>query len=258
MIPLVDIHCHLLAGLDDGPPTLEEALAMCRAAYTDGIRWASALAHQNEQYPDNTPERLLGAAQSLAAALRQENIPLTVFPSAEVMVRPDLETAWDQGQLLSVAHRRQYVLLEYPHGLFVELGPLVAGLRQRNVRAIIAHAERQPELLHEPDLIEQLIEQGCLVQVSSGSITDPRSREDSRELKHWFQRGVVHLLGSDAHSTQRRPPHLAAAYEQVRRWVGGHMADQICSTNGLAVIQGLPLYVPVPLPRTRSWARLFW
>src|SRR5829696_7672352 len=102
MIPLVDTHCHLLAGLDDGPRTDADALAMCRIAYDEGVRMACAVAHQNERWSGVTPQRIRQATQHLARQLRENGPPLTVFPCAEVMVRPDLESAWGSGQLLSV------------------------------------------------------------------------------------------------------------------------------------------------------------
>src|SRR4051794_26116872 len=139
MIPLADTHCHLLAGLDDGPRNDEEALAMCRMACEEGITVSTALAHQNEHYADNTPERIRAAAQKLQQMLRAERIPLTVFASAEVMVNPEIETQWKEGKLLTLADRRQYLLVEMPHGLFVDLRQIAFSLREDRVRVLLAH-----------------------------------------------------------------------------------------------------------------------
>jgi protein-tyrosine phosphatase len=258
MLPLVDVHCHLLAGLDDGPPTEEEALAMSRLAYEEGTRLVAATAHQNDDWPGVTPDRIREAARRLARRLGEEGIPLTTFPCAEVMVHPDVEECWRKGELVSVADRGQYLLIELPHGLFLDLGELVRNFRALGVRPILAHPERQPELLHDAGRIEELIGAGCLVQVSSGSVTCPRTREDERALRDWFRRGVVHLMGSDAHNTSRRQPRMAAAFDQITRWAGSRVADQVCSVNGLAVLQGLPLRVPAPEPRRVRWLPCFW
>ena len=258
MIPLVDMHCHLLAGLDDGPRTEEEALAMCRLSCAEGIRTAAATAHQNETWGDVTPERIRCATRRLAAMLQDAGLPLAVFPCAEVMLHPEVLEAWRRGDLLGVAGRGQYLLVEMPDGLFVEIGHVVQGLRQAGVRPILAHPERHPELLQEPGAVEALIDAGCLIQVSSGSISDPPSRSDARALKDWCKRGVVHLLGSDAHSTRRRRPVMAAAYRQIALWAGSAVADRVCSTNGTAVAHGLPLRLPAPEPRARRWFPCFW
>jgi protein-tyrosine phosphatase len=258
MLPLVDMHCHLLAGLDDGPRTDEDALAMCRLAYAEGTRMAAATAHQNDDWPAVSPDRIRQAVQHLAQRLRDAAIPLTVFPCAEVMAHPEMEAAWNQGAILSVADRRQYVLVEMPHGMFVDLRTIALRLCRLGVRPILAHPERQPGLLEEAGHIEQLIRAGCLVQVSTGSITRPRDRDEANALKSWFKRGIVHLIGSDGHSPNRRPPKIADAYQQVVRWAGNSVADRVFSTNGMAVLQGLPLRVPEPEPVRKRWSLKFW
>jgi protein-tyrosine phosphatase len=259
MIPLVDIHVHLLAGLDDGPRTTEDALAMCRAACAEGVRLMAATAHQNERWQSVTPERILRATDELSLALQRANIPVMVLPCAEVTAQPETSGAWHRGSLLSVANRGEYLLLEMPRGVFVDLLPTVACLRRARLRPILAHPEQQAELLHEPGLIEELIAAGCLVQVSSSSVTKPPSRVAERALKSWFRRGVVHLLGSDGHSPRRRPPRLAAAHRQIADWACPAVADRICSTNGLAVLHGLPLRIPAPAQaRAASWFSCLW
>jgi protein-tyrosine phosphatase len=258
VLPLVDLHVHLLAGLDDGPRTADDALEMCRMASADGTRLAAALAHQNEYWPDVTPERIRAAVRDLSTSLQSARIDLEVFPCGEVMARADLVAAWQAGTLMSVADRGAFLLIEMPHDLFVDLGPTVEELRPLGVRPILAHPERTPELLHEPGRIEALIEQGCLVQVSAGSITDPPDRRTEKALRDWIKRGVVHLLGSDGHSPHRRPPRLAAAVERLRRWSDAATADRIASTLGRMVLRGQPVRVPPPRPAARRWWARLW
>ncbi len=258
MIPLVDMHCHLLAGLDDGPRTDEDALEMCRIAYADGTRIIAAGAHQNDHWPANSPERIRQAAARLALLLREADIPLTVFPCAEVMVHPEIEDSWQRGELLTVADRGQYLLVEMPHNLFVDLRAISSRFQQVGVRIILAHPERSPELLHEAGAIEELIQAGCLVQVSSGSVTNPATRQDERALRDWFKRGIVHVLGSDGHSPRRRQPKMAEAYQRIMDWAGAGVADRVCSTTGMAVSQGLALRVAEPERRRVGWLPRLW
>ena len=256
---LADIHCHLLAGLDDGPRTEEEALAMCRLASEEGVCLVSATAHQNESWPGVTPERIRAAASRLSRLLAAAGIRLTVFPSAEVEVTPDLESSWHGGKLMSLADQGQYLLLEMPHGLFVEMGDTLNRLRQAGVRPVLAHPERHEELLHDPGRIEQMIHAGCLVQISSRSVTDPPSRRDAQALAGWLKRGVVHFVGSDGHSLSRRRPLMAEAYRRTARIAGRAVADRICGTHGMAALQGLPLRIAAPAPRIRRWwLPTFW
>jgi protein-tyrosine phosphatase len=258
MLPLVDMHCHLLAGLDDGPRTPEDALAMCHLAFAEGTRMAAALAHQNERWGAVTPDAIRGAVRRLAAQLRESGVPLTVFPCAEVMAHPELESLWDSGKLLSVADRRGFLLVEMPNHLFVDLRPVARRLRERGVRMILAHPERHPELLYEPGALEELIAIGCLVQVSSVSVTDAPDASARRALRDWFRRGCVHLLGSDGHSPWKRAPLVAEAHRQIERWAGAAVADRVCSTNGAAVLNGLPLRIPAPQPVRSRWLPRLW
>lgn len=258
MIPLVDMHVHLLAGLDDGPRTADAALEMCRIAFDQGVRMVAATAHQNETYPDVTPDIVRAATTKLVQGLQKSGIKITACPNAEVMAHPHMVTSWRTGKLLSVADRKQYMLVEMPHGLYVDLRAIVLQLRDLGIRPILAHPERQPELLHDSGLIEQLMSIGCLVQVSSASITAPRENRDEQALRKWLKRGVVHLLGSDGHTVHRRPPLMAEAYTLVSRWAGNAIADRVCSTTGMAILQGLPFRVPEMQPRRRSWFSRFW
>lgn len=258
MIPLVDMHCHLLAGSDDGPRTDDEALEMCRMAWAEGIRLSAALAHQNERWKQVTPGLIRERVQQLREALRAAEVQLSVFPCAEVMVHPEIEASWRRGDLLSVADRGKYLLVEMPHGIFLDLRQIIKSFSQAGVTLILAHPERHSELLHDAGRIEQFIEAGCLIQVSSGSVTEPPTRQDAKALQDWFVRGVVHVLGSDGHSSGRRQPRMAQAYSQVARWAGEHVADRVCSTNAAAIVHGLPLKVPSPEPRRARWFFGLW
>jgi protein-tyrosine phosphatase len=253
----VDLHCHLLAGLDDGPRTADDAVAMCRIAVAQGVRFACALAHQNERWAV-AAEAIRAGAVDLRRRLEAESIALEVFATAEITAAPHMVEDWEAGRLLSVADRRQFLLVEMPHGLFVDLRPVVRRLARRRLRLILAHPERHPELLHEPGTVEELIDLGCLVQVSAASVTDPASTADERALRGWFRRGCVHFLGSDGHSPRRRQPLLADACRIVEGWIGAMAAAAVCSSNGLKVLRGQPLEVVPPRPERRWWPLRLW
>ena len=142
MTPLADTHVHLLAGRDDGPETVEEAVAMCRMLVAEGARHATALAHQNEHYPDNSAGQLRPVAADLATVLAARQIPLSIYPTGEVMLSHTTVDDWTAGRLLSVGDCGKWLLVEMPHGLFVDLLPIAVALRSQGVRPIVAHAER--------------------------------------------------------------------------------------------------------------------
>jgi len=255
---LVDTHCHLLAGLDDGPGTDEEALEMCQLAWKEGTRMVAATAHLGEQWPAVTVERIREAAQALSDQLQRQRIPLTVRPTAEVMICPGLEELWDQGRLLGMAGQRKYMLTELPGGVFWDFAPLVEELVQRGVRPILAHPERHPELLHDRSTIDKLIAAGCVIQVASDSVAEPLTAKDEQAMRRWICDGVVHLVGSDGHSPHRRPPHMTAAHRRITAWAGAGVADRLCGLNGLMVLEGLPLRTPKPRRARRPWFWRLW
>lgn len=253
MLPPIDTHIHLLAGLDDGPRDSAEALDLARMLVRDGVRMAAALAHQNDHYPENTADRLRSATADLRAALAQNNIPLTVYPTGEVMLTPDLVERYDAGLLLTLADKGKFLLVEMPHTLFVDIAPIAAGLRQRGVRLVIAHAERYPELMNDGPLVEQWISLGCLIQITASEYADP-TMADPRVLADWTRRGIVHMLGTDGHRRDLRPPRMKAGVEALRADFGPGIGDRVGHLWASSILAGRPVNTPAPLPRKKkSW-----
>jgi protein-tyrosine phosphatase len=258
MTPLADTHVHLLAGLDDGPPTPDVALAMCRMIVKEGARHATALAHQNRDYPDNTATQLRASAAALSAMLAEKKVPLAVHPTGEVMLSDTTLDEWRSGHLLSVGDHRQWLLVEMPHGGFLDVLPLAEALKPEGVRLIIAHAERYDPLLDDLALAQKWIEAGCLLQVTARAIAEPWEPGFEMALKKWAKGGFIHLLGSDGHGIDRRRPALAAGFARLAKWVGRSHATRIAWEWGRAVLEGKPVKVPQPRPEGRSWfTRLF-
>ncbi len=258
MIPFADTHVHLLAGLDDGPPTPDIALAMCRMLVAEGARHATALAHQNPDYPANDAARLRAAAAALAVTLVDKKIPLSVYPTGEIMLAPNTLDEWRAGTLMSVGNHKQWLLVEMPHSGFIDALPLAEALKPEGVRLIIAHAERYPELLDDLALTQKWIEAGCLIQVTARALAEPWEPGFEAALKRWAKGGFIHLMGSDGHGIDRRRPVLAGGFGRLAKWLGRSHAEQIAGAWGTAVLQGKPVTVPAPRAGGRRWfSRLF-
>lgn len=258
MVPFADTHVHLLPGRDDGPLTVDEALAMCRLLVSEGVRHAAALAHQNVSYPNNDAATLRAAVEQLRPLLAARQVPLTLYPSGEIMLGPDFVEQWKAGRWLTVGDNGQALLVEMPHGQFLDVLPLADYFRPLGIRLIIAHAERYPELLFDAGLAQRWIAAGCLLQVSTHALAEPWDAATEQALKQWAVGGFIHLLGTDGHGIDRRRPAFATGYQRLVRWIGRAAAERIASHWSIALLQGLPLQIPPPrLPR-RSWFhRLF-
>jgi protein-tyrosine phosphatase len=258
MTPFVDLHVHLLAGLDDGPRTMEDAVAMCKMAWADGTRLMAATSHQNDRWAI-TPEQIRTATAELREALARENVDVQVIANSEVTARPETPIDWTSGRLLTVADKGHYLLIEMPKGIFVDLMPTVKSLRESGVRTILAHPEKEPDFLFGDGLIESMLDAGCLVQVSCSSITEPKDKDEQAVLKSWFKRGIVHFVASDGHSPKKRKPLMKEAHREVASWVGFPTADRLFGNNPRAVMNGMKLRTRPPLPPERkSWFANFW
>lgn len=247
---LADTHVHLLAGLDDGPATPAEAVAMARMLVAEGAAHATALAHQNPDYPNNTPDALRVAAAALADELRRKKVPLAVYPTGEVMLGPTTAADWHAGKLLSIGDRGAYLLVEMPHRDFLDVLPLAAAVAP--VRLVIAHAERYPPLLFDPARAAAWVAAGCLLQVTTAALADPWDDDMERGIRAWADAGLIHLIGSDGHGIDRRLPQLSDGYRVLRKWAGRSAARRAGEAWGTAVLRGDPLPLPLPTPR-RSW-----
>ncbi len=253
MLPLIDTHCHLLAGLDDGPADMDSAIEMCRAARADGVSRVLAVAHQNPCWPNATRDRILESAQQLQQRLDHDGISVRVLPCGEVMIGAELMDDWAAGRLVSVGDAARYLLLEMPHGLLLDIGSLIAELVAEGVRPILAHPERYRPLWYQPGLMVDWIRRGCLMQACADGVLS-REPQVQRQLRQWIARDWIHLVASDGHSLTTRPPQLAAAHDLIAHWTSPIVAQRLTYHHPLAIFESQRLIVPHPKVPKRRWS----
>jgi protein-tyrosine phosphatase len=231
--PLTDIHCHLLPGLDDGPASWDETLAMAEMAAADGIETIVATPHQLGAYPENSPERIRAETARLQSLLDERGIALRVLPGADVRVEPDLPAKIRRGEVLTLADRGRHVLLELPHEVYFPLERLLAELRDAGLVAILSHPERNDGVLRRPGVLRPLVAAGCLVQVTAASLTGLFGFRVQRLAESLVLKGLVHCVSSDAHGTRGRTPLLGRAMVRVAQLIGRPAAvDLFCRNPG--------------------------
>ena len=227
---MIDIHCHILPGIDDGPKTIEESVLMAKMAAEDGITSIVATPHINFELTD--PEKIKNMVRELNQRLVEEGIGISVFPGADVSAVID-------PALLSVytVNGSRYVLVEFPHGhIPASARQKVFSLVTAGLRPIVTHPERNRSVIANPDLISGLIDSGALVQVTAGSITGEFGRQVSKCAEKLLVKGFVHFIATDAHSSIRRPPLLSEAVRMAGRVVGEQAALALVRQNPEAVI----------------------
>ena len=236
--PLVDIHCHLLPGLDDGPESDDRALAMAQMAAADGIATVVATPHQLGNYPENSPQRIRAATARFQALLDKRGIPLRVLPGADVRVEPDLPGKVRSGEVLTLADRGRHVLLELPHEVYLPLDRLIVDLRDAGLVGVLSHPERNRGILRRPEVLRPLVAAGCLVQVTAGSLMGLFGFRVQRLAESVILEGLAHCVSTDAHGVRTRLPVLRPALDRVALLAGRSTAVELFSRNPARIASG--------------------
>jgi protein-tyrosine phosphatase len=255
--PLFDTHCHLLAGLDDGPADWVESLEMARCAASDGIGGIVATPHQWGAYAANTPGLIRKMTGELRRLLGAEGIALQVFPGAEVRLEPDLAQRLRKGEAVTLADRGRHVLVELPHELYVPCEKVLEQLRRNGLLAVLAHPERNFGVRRQPDVLRGLADRGCLLQVTAGSLLGKFGSGARQLAEQLISSGMVQLVASDAHGMRERRPVLTAAYEQITKLWGETAAARLCRENPARIIEGNDTLSVRPETLRSTWGSWF-
>jgi protein-tyrosine phosphatase len=208
---MIDLHCHLLPGIDDGPASLPEALALARLAVANGITWAVATPHINYGRYDNTPASIGVAYRQFKAELARQGIPLGLGMAAEVRVGFEITQRAACGELpfLGVMDHKNVLLLEFPPSHLPPGSEKLAGwLLDRGISPMIAHPERNKSIIRDPDKIRPFVEMGCHLQVTAGAVAGKFGGLARQCAVQMLENGWVTILASDAHDGEWRPPEL--------------------------------------------------
>lgn len=236
---MIDIHSHILPGLDDGAGSPEEAVAMARLAAADGISAVVATPHVITGLYNNTRETILSAAGRLNALLQKEEIALSVLPGAEYRLEPDLPGRLSRGELLTINDGGRYLLVELPAASVPEYTvPVIYDLLLQGVTPVIAHPERNTGLMKRPSLLYDLVARGALAQVTAGSLTGQFGPASSSAARIFLEHGCAHFIATDAHSSRSRVPALAAAALEAAGLAGEERARSLVGGNPGRAVRG--------------------
>ena len=258
---MIDIHCHPLPGVDDGARSFEVAVEMCRIAAEDGMTHLVATPHSNYSYtfdPDLN--------RQLLAELQEK-----VGEKPKLLLGCDFHLSYDNIQICVqnskdfTINQTSYLLVELPDQFIPEhLSRVYYDIQVAGLHPIITHPERNPLLQRKPELLEQWVSMGCLVQVTAQSYTGGFGSQARKFAEMLLDTGSMHFFASDAHDTKRRPPLLSACHRKVAKAKGVEIADLLLKDNPEAVINGRPL---PPQPDwtedqsdggKRSWFSFLW
>jgi protein-tyrosine phosphatase len=254
---MVDIHCHILPGMDDGAQSEEEALEMARAAVRDGIDAVIATPHHANGRYDNKAGAVTETVERMNRLLQNNGIPLTVLAGQEIRVTRGLFDDLDKGELLRL-HHSPYMLLELPGDHVPEyFENWLYELQILGITPIIAHPERNAKIARNPELLYNWVREGALAQVTSHSVTGRYGMRLQKTVLEMCRRNLVHFVATDAHNTGNRPFALRDAYATIRDKIGAETADYfIDNARQIAAGIGLNDVRPPLAPKRRKF--LFW
>ncbi|WP_290869899.1 CpsB/CapC family capsule biosynthesis tyrosine phosphatase [Aquabacterium sp.] len=239
---MIDFHSHILPGIDDGARDLAEALAIARAHVADGTRCVVATPHIYPGVFDNTPATIAAAHATLVAAIADEGIALEIQWAAEVRAGADVIDMLAQGTLpfLGQDGPWRHLLLELPdHQIPVGTDKLVAMLMRQHVKPVIAHPERNKGVMADVQKIKPLVDLGCLLQVTAGSVLGEFGSRAQHTAEQLIDQGWVHALASDAHRTTTRAPKIKPARTWLLARYGNTVADALTLSGPARICQPL-------------------
>jgi len=236
--PFVDVHCHLLPGIDDGAESWDEALAMARIAVSESIGTVVATPHQLGNYAHNRGDEIRSRVEQMRQLLDHQEVPLSVLPGADVRIDPGMAERLRSGDVLTLADQGRHVLLELPHEIYFPLEPVIDSLAALNMVSVLSHPERNKGLWRAPHLLPELVDRGCLMQVTAGSFTGAFG-DECRQLSEWMlQHGLVHLVSTDAHGAKARRPVMCRAFARIVDLADESSALDLCCRHPALVVEG--------------------
>lgn len=237
---MIDIHSHILPGVDDGAQDSSESLEMARMAVQDGVRTMVATPHMMPDGPmANRRDIVIERLEKLRRALDGHGIPLEVLPGGEVYIGANVPAELERGDLLTCADRGAYVLMELPAGAIPSFAEQVLFECQvRNVVPIVAHPERNVRSPDDLKAFSEWVARGVRLQVNARSLLGESGSAVERAAREIIGRRMAHFVASDAHSPKRRPPGLSAARGVVERMAGRAYAELLFEKNPARAIAG--------------------
>jgi protein-tyrosine phosphatase len=243
---MIDLHSHILPGIDDGAHDIAVSLEMARIAVADGISVMACTPHFYPGVYDSYGPDILARIETLQIELHRASIPLQLVAGGDLRLEPNLLIRIKSGEALALNGSR-YALIEPAHQLFTQgMERFFAELLGAGIQPILTHPERMAWIEQKYDAITRLFNSGVWMQITAGAVTG----RFGRRVHYWSERmvkeGMAHILATDAHDPTRRPPLMREAFDEVAEWVGEVEAQNLVYHRPKSVLENQsPLAVPI-------------
>lgn len=258
---MIDLHSHMLPGLDDGPEDNAAAVALARAALDNGITGVVCTPHWHPSWWPNTRDHILERLEFFRGILEVQGVELELWPGCELSLETDLADHLLEGRLLSM-NGGSWILLELP-GMVrpAHTEKYMCTLQELGFRIVLAHPERYRYVQHDPHIVYEWVQAGIAIQLTASQVVRDGAR-DGTLTRLLLEHGLVHFLASDAHNLVQRPPSLRSGVEVAASVIGADAALRLVTDNPRALLanEALVTEKPIPVPRPRKkngWFKLW-
>jgi len=246
---MIDLHSHILPGLDDGAADWERSLAMAQHAAADGISEIVCTPHWVPGKYENQRTEILARLEEFRVRIDEAGIPLILHPGAELHLDADIAARIRSGELLTLADGGRYILLELPEEALPDgMEDFFWNLQLEGFRPILSHVERNPVLRRDPARLLRWVESGVLTQITAASLAGRFSNGTREFAVQLLKQRLAHILATDAHGMSTRKPELASARKEVEDLVGAEAAARMVRETPERVLRGESVDPPEPLP----------
>jgi protein-tyrosine phosphatase len=252
---MIDLHCHILHGLDDGAGSLEESVAMAKIAQKDGITTIVATPHLfRSNLPADDFVSIGDRRQELRRAIANNSVAVEVKGGAEVHISHNLVNEIRAHRNNLVINGSGYMFIEFPSShIYPGVNKLIFDLMSEGIIPIIAHPERNSVFARHPGLLYDLVRMGALAQANSGSLNGLYGREPSENILCFLKWNLIHFLASDGHNSTSMPPRLSEAVRSAEAVIGREQARSLVEDNPRAVLNDLEIpFLPSPIDPRKS------
>lgn len=248
---MIDLHCHVLPGVDDGPEYINESIEMCRIAALDGIKTIVATPHFNPGLYEPDYENVSEILHTLRKEIISAGLSLEILIGADVSLFPELPDYLKARKHLTINENGRYVLVEFPHLSAVpNYKKPLSSIMAQGIAPIITHPERNPFFMNHPERIYEIVSMGGIIQITAMSITGGFGIEVQEFSIFLLRHNMAHIIATDAHSSKFRQPLLSKAADMACEIVGEKEAWEMVTGRPAAVIEGKTLSLPEPVPLT--------
>jgi len=249
---MIDLHCHILPGLDDGAKSLDEAVEMARIAEKDGIEKIVATPHLfRDNYVHKDLSIIEEKRKELNKTLKMNNIHVEILNGAEVYIVHNLIDEIRKNRDYLVLNKSAYMFVEFPSKhVFSDVKELFFELMREDIIPIIAHPERNSVFVHHPSLLYELVQMGAPVQANRGSFLGIYGKETEEAVFRFLELNLIHFIASDGHNSRSLIPRISDAVIRVEAELGGKRARALVVDNPKAVLedQELPFFTEAVNP----------